>query len=593
MYKNFFKRLIDFTASFIGLIIAAIPMAITAVLVRIYLGAPIIFKQERVGRHQKRFYIYKFRTMTDKRDENGELLPDPERFTKFGKILRKTSLDELPQLFNVLKGDISLIGPRPMMPKYIPSDIDIRAKRFSIRPGITGMAQINGRTNITYSQRFEYDVKYAEAVSFFTDMKVFFGTVLLVLKSFVKKDGSAPREEDMEMLKGTMEYERLLAVKEGRSIDDIRKNKIIIFANEYNSFCNYRLELLEKLRENGHRVVVVLPCGEKDDTRVMDRCDAYYDFALNNRGTNPVKDLGVYFRFKKILKKEKPDIVLTIAIKPNIYGGMACASLNIPNCALIQGLGSGLRGKGLVSFIAKALYKIGIKRSKKVFVEGKKNADKLIETGVVKGDKVVLLEAGPGVNLERFDKCPLPGNDGEVVFLFMSRILKEKGVDELLETFDKAKEKYGERVKLNVLGRCVGDYESVIFTAQEKGVLNYYGFQKDVKKFIVQAHCIILPSYHEGVSIALMEGEAMGRPVITTNADGCDECVQDGLNGYKVDVANADQLFEAVCKFVELPFERKKEMSDNARLFVEERFDRKTVNNIIYDTISKEARTNL
>lgn len=590
MYKNFFKRVIDFTASFIGIIVASIPMLITAILVRIYLGAPVIFKQERIGMHQKRFYIYKFRTMTDKRDEKGELLPDSERFTKFGKILRKTSLDELPQLFNVLKGDISLIGPRPMMPKYIPSDIDVRSKRFSIRPGITGMAQINGRTNITYSQRFEYDVTYADSVSFFTDIKIFFGTVILVLKSFVKRDSSAPREEDSEMLKGTMEYERLLAEREGRNTDEIRKNKILIFANEYNSFCNYRLELLEKFKENVHRVIAVLPHGDKSDNRVENRCDVYYDFPLNNRGTNPLKDLSVYFRFKKILKKENPDMVLTIAIKPNIYGGMACASLNVPNCALIQGLGSGLRGKGIVSLIAKRLYKIGVKHCKKVFVEGEKNVEKLTDAGVVKKEQVILLDAGPGVNLDNFTKISLPETNEEVVFLFMSRILKEKGIDELIEAFNMAKEKYGEKVKLNVLGRCVGDYEGVMAKEQEKGTLNYFGFQKDVKSFIEQAHCIVLPSYHEGVSIALMEGEAMGRPVITTNADGCDECVQEDFNGYKVNVADMKQLYEAICKFVELPFEKKKQMADNARSFVEKKFDRKAVNNTIYSNINAQTK---
>lgn len=586
MYRKFFKRIIDITASLFGIIIAAIPMMITAVFVRIYLGSPVIFKQERVGKHQKRFFIYKFRTMTDKRDENGELLPDSERFTKFGKILRKTSLDELPQLFNVLKGDISLIGPRPMMPKYIPSDIVVRAKRFSIRPGITGMAQINGRTNITYSQRFEYDVKYAESVSFLTDAKVFFGTIILVLKSFIKKDNSAPREEDMEMLKGTVEYDRLLAKQEGKDASNVKKNKIIIFANEYNSFCNYRLELLEKLRSEGHKIVVVLPHGDKGDARVEERCDAYYDFELNNRGTNPLKDISVYFRFKKILKKENPDIVLTIAIKPNIYGGMACSTLNIASCALIQGLGSGLRGKGVVSFIAKSLYKIGIKKSKKIFVEGEKNVDILVRSGVVKKDKVVLLNAGPGVNLVNFTKYPLKGED-KVVFLFMSRILKEKGIDELIYAFKKAKIKYGDKIELNILGKCVGNYENILKIEQENGLLNYYGFQKDVKTYIENAHCIILPSYHEGVSIALMEGEAMGRPVITTKADGCDECVRDGYNGYKVSVADADELYEAICKYVELPFERKIEMADNARLFVEERFDRKNVNNVICETVNK------
>lgn len=210
LYRHFFKRFFDIIFSLIGLILACIPMMFTAIFVRMFLGKPVIFKQERVGRKEKHFYIYKFRTMNEKCDENGELLPDKDRLTKFGKLLRKTSLDELPQLFNVLKGDISLIGPRPMMPKYIPSDDEIRKNRFSIRPGITGKAQIHGRTNITYRERFIYDVEYAKHVSLFGDMKIFFGTIFLLIKSFFKK-GQPVRPEDMEMLEGTMEYERLLA----------------------------------------------------------------------------------------------------------------------------------------------------------------------------------------------------------------------------------------------------------------------------------------------------------------------------------------------------------------------------------------------
>ena len=219
LYRQFFKRFFDILLSSIGLIVAAIPMMFTAIGVRIFLGKPVIFKQERVGRNEKHFFIYKFRTMTDKRDENGELLPDSERFTKFGKILRKTSLDELPQLFNVLKGDISLIGPRPMMPKYIPSDAEVRKNRFSIRPGITGKAQINGRTNITYSERFAYDVEYAKTISLGGDLKLLFGTAFLIIKSFFKK-GQPIRPEDMEMLEGTVEYERLKALAEENKAEE-------------------------------------------------------------------------------------------------------------------------------------------------------------------------------------------------------------------------------------------------------------------------------------------------------------------------------------------------------------------------------------
>lgn len=583
LYKKVFKRVFDVLASAFGLILAAIPMAITAVLVKIYLGSPVIFKQERVGKNQKRFYIYKFRTMTDKRDENGELLPDSERFTKFGKLLRKTSLDELPQLINVLKGDISLIGPRPMMPKYIPSDIDTRAKRFSIRPGITGAAQINGRTNITYAERFAYDVAYADKISLWTDIKLFFGTAMLVLKSFVKK-GSPAREEDMEMLNGTLEYERRKALENGADPQAVRKNKVIVFGNEYSSFCNYRLELLEELKRNGHRVVVVVPGSKGTDTRVAERCDVCYDLPMDNRGINPLQDLKVYAQFKKILKKERPDVVLTIAIKPNVWGGMACASAKVRYFGLIQGLGSGLRGKGITSRIAKMLCKLGLRKSQAVFVEGDKNADKLVAMKLLRRDHIIPLTAGPGVSLERFEQTALPQGE-KTEFLFMSRILKEKGVDELLQAFTQAKEKYADRVGLTMIGRCVEEYEPRLRELQEKGILQYAGFQKDIQRYLQQAHCIVLPSYHEGVSIALLEGMATGRPIITTDADGCVECVLDGENGFMVPVADTQALYEAVCKFVELPFAEKQRMADNARAFVENGFDRKQVNRKIEEGI--------
>lgn len=158
-------------------------MLITAILVRYKLGSPVIFKQQRPGLHGKPFYLYKFRTMTDERDENGELLPDHLRLTPFGQFLQKFSLDELPQLFNVLKGDISLVGPRPLLMEYLELYTPEQARRHEVKPGITGWAQVNGRNAISWEEKFKLDVWYVDHQSFWLDLKILFLTVIQVLKS--------------------------------------------------------------------------------------------------------------------------------------------------------------------------------------------------------------------------------------------------------------------------------------------------------------------------------------------------------------------------------------------------------------------------
>ncbi|MFJ7937154.1 sugar transferase [Peribacillus sp. NPDC096622] len=177
------KRLFDITGSFVGLVILSPIIIITSILIRLKLGSHIVFKQQRPGFNGKPFYVYKFRTMTDERDENGELLPDQDRLTQFGKVLRKLSLDELPQLFNVLKGDISLVGPRPLLLEYLEYYTPEQARRHEVRPGITGWAQVNGRNAISWEEKFKLDVWYVDNRSFWLDMKILFMTVLKVFKS--------------------------------------------------------------------------------------------------------------------------------------------------------------------------------------------------------------------------------------------------------------------------------------------------------------------------------------------------------------------------------------------------------------------------
>ena len=198
MYKNCLKRVMDFVLSLMAIIVLSPVLLIVAVLVRTKLGSPVLFTQERPGKDEKIFKLYKFRTMTDEKDEHGELLPDEVRLTKFGKMIRSTSLDELPELFNILKGDMSIIGPRPLLVRYLPRYNAEQRRRHEVRPGLSGLAQVNGRNAISWEDKFKYDVEYVDHVTFLGDWKIILQTVWNVLKrDGISSETSVTMEEFM------------------------------------------------------------------------------------------------------------------------------------------------------------------------------------------------------------------------------------------------------------------------------------------------------------------------------------------------------------------------------------------------------------
>lgn len=204
MIYKYIKRILDIISSLLAIIILSPLLAVTAVLVKTKFGSPVLFKQERPGKDEKIFTLMKFRTMTDERDENGELLPDEVRLTKFGKFLRSTSIDELPELFNILKGDMSVIGPRPLLVEYIPRYNEHQHRRHEVRPGLSGWAQVNGRNTVSWEDKFDMDVHYVDNYSFAMDVKILFMTVLNVLK---KEGISSETSATMEVFMGTPEKE--------------------------------------------------------------------------------------------------------------------------------------------------------------------------------------------------------------------------------------------------------------------------------------------------------------------------------------------------------------------------------------------------
>ena len=203
VYERFFKRPLDILCALLALIVFCWLYAIVAILVKVKLGSPVIFKQTRPGKNEKLFKLYKFRTMTDEKDENGNLLPDEIRLTKFGRFLRKTSLDELPEAVNILKGNMSVVGPRPLLVEYLPRYNKRQRRRHEVRPGLSGYAQVHGRNAISWEEKFELDIEYVDHITFAGDVKIVFQTVF---KSFVKQEGiSSETSATMEVFMGSEE----------------------------------------------------------------------------------------------------------------------------------------------------------------------------------------------------------------------------------------------------------------------------------------------------------------------------------------------------------------------------------------------------
>ncbi|MBD7909414.1 sugar transferase [Sporosarcina gallistercoris] len=203
-YRRFVKRPMDFVLSLIAIVVLSPVLLIVAVLVRAKLGSPVLFKQQRPGLNEEIFMMYKFRTMTDQKDENGELLPDSVRLTKFGEILRSTSLDELPGLFNIFKGDMSIVGPRPLLVQYLPLYNDHQIRRHDVSPGLSGLAQISGRNALSWEDKFSLDVEYVDNISFIGDCRIIF---LTIKKVFVREGINSESAATMEPFKGNLKLE--------------------------------------------------------------------------------------------------------------------------------------------------------------------------------------------------------------------------------------------------------------------------------------------------------------------------------------------------------------------------------------------------
>lgn len=561
------QRGISFLCALLGIIILSPLFLALCIWIIADSGFPVLFVQKRVGRSEpdgsyRYFSIYKFRTMyTDTpKDMPTHMLDNPDAFiTKAGRFLRKTSLDEIPQLINVLKGDMNLIGPRPAL--YNQDDLMAERDKYGanfIRPGITGLAQVMGRDELPINVKARYDGIYTQYVGPVVDLFSLFRTIAVVLTS----DG---------------------VVEGGTGALEEKKKKMLVITNHSYMLYQFRKELVEKLMDE-YDVVLSMPfVGHEEDFAAMGcKC---VETDVDRRGINPVTDFKLLRFYNKIISDEKPDKVLTYSIKPNIYAGLICRNRKIPYYANVQGLGTAFQKRLLAKFVG-ILYKTAFRKVKAVFFENNGNAQEFIDRKLVSEDKIIVLN-GAGVNLEHYAYTPISSRQGneknevsgdrKIHFLYLGRIMKEKGIDELFTAMRRLYDEYGDRVVLDIVGFFEDEYKNAVEKMVADGIAVFHGFQEETRPYYVMADCVVLPSYHEGMSNVLLEASAMGRPVITSDIPGCREAVEGGKSGYLCEVKNADMLFEKMKLMAGKSAEEIEEMGRCARKRMEGLFDKKKI----------------
>lgn len=350
-------------------------------------------------------------------------------------------------------------------------------------------------------------------------------------------------------------------------------SKILILTNHSYMLYHFRLELIQELMKS-HEVVLSMPfVGHEGDFQALGlRC---IETDIDRRGIDPATDLKLFRTYQRLLKDEKPDLVITYSIKPNIYGGLACRLAGIPYCANVQGLGTAFQRKGLAQFVT-VLYKLALGKAKTVFFENRANAEEFCRRGILSAEKETVL-SGAGINLERYPYVPYPENEA-VRFLYLGRIMREKGMDELFAAMRKLREKFGAGVVLDIVGFYDDEgYKAQVEELAAEGIAVYHGFQSDPAPYYAAADCVVLPSYHEGMSNVLLEAAATGRPVITSDIPGCREAVEDGKTGLLCKAGDSESLYTQMARMAETSSSVRQAMGQTAHEKMLREFDKRLV----------------
>lgn len=361
--------------------------------------------------------------------------------------------------------------------------------------------------------------------------------------------------------------------------------KVLFLINNFSGLLSFRKEVVSAISAAGNEVLISGPMS--DSALVLkDLGVKLIDTPFNRKGTNPLKDMLLIRSYIKLLRREKPDIVLTYTIKPNLYGGIACRICGISQVANITGLGSAVENPGWLQIITITMYKWCMKKTRTVFFQNRANLSFCLQHKMVK-EKCTRLIPGSGVNLQHHYYQEYPSSNEPFRFIFISRLMREKGVEEYLKAAIEIKKRYP-NTEFHILGAPEENYITYIEQLQREGIIIYHGMQPDVRTYIGKAHCTIHPSFYpEGMSNVLLESCAAGRPIITTNRPGCKEIVDDGINGFVVEQRNSNDLIEKIETFINIPYERKREMGIASRRKVEKEFDRNIVVKAYLDEIER------
>ncbi len=350
-------------------------------------------------------------------------------------------------------------------------------------------------------------------------------------------------------------------------------SKVLFLVNHEIAIYYFRLEIVERLLADGQQVLISSPPGELIEKLKAMGCE-HHPISLERHGTNPIRDFILIQKYKRLLKKTKPDVVFSFTIKPNIYGAIACRSRNIPCVVNITGLGTAIEYPGIVQKIGVLLYKYAFTKVKRVFFQNEENRRFFVERNIAVNAHELL--PGSGVNLQRFAPLEYP-SDETIEFVFIARIMKEKGIDQYLEAAERIRAKYPQ-TRFHICGFCEQAYEEKLKDLTDKGVVVYHGMVRDVKPILERVHCVVHPTYYpEGLSNVLLEGAATARPLITTDRAGCREVIDDGVNGFVVKQKDSADLIEKIEKFLALPWEKRRDMGLAGRAKVEREFDRQIV----------------
>ena len=351
-----------------------------------------------------------------------------------------------------------------------------------------------------------------------------------------------------------------------------KKPVLLAITNHSFMFWQFRRELMQELQKT-YEVVISTPYeGHEDDFEALGF--TLIKTNVDRRGLHPKADFKLFRTYRKLIRAYQPAMVVTYSIKPNVYGGWAARLARIPYCVNVQGLGTAFQHEPVAS-VAYILSRGALKKAKAVFFENEGSAEVFMDRKIVKKDKITVL-SGAGVNLEYYAKEPYPEHSG-IHFLYTGRIMKEKGMNELLWATEKLHEEFGDKVRLDLAGFFEEGYEEQVRALETNGAAVFHGFTDDTRPFYKDADCVVLPSYHEGMSNVLLEASATGRPIITSDIPGCREAVEEGKNGFLAKAGDKESLYEAMRKFLLLPMKTREAMGQYGREKMEKEFNKKDV----------------